>query len=326
MDARIPASARAAKERQEKQPPVLQDGEVRIGLYVSVDGDTPIPTIRDRFCRAEAEGFHTAWAGQVFEHDALTLLALAGTATRRIELGSWVLPIQPRHPVALAQQALTVQAACAGRLLLGLGVSHEAVVEKRLGLAYEHPLRRMRECLDALQPLLAGERTGEHSRVHSLGTRPPPVFLAALGPLMLRLAGARADGVALWLGGPRFLAEHALPHVSEGAARADRPTPRIVCGLPVAVTSEAGVARRSADAFLARVVKLPAYARVLALEGVDSPGGTAIVGDEASVRSQIDRLGALGATDFNAILFPVKGDPEAPARTRAALASLATRT
>ena len=295
-----------------------------------MDGDTPIPKIRERFARAEAEGFHTAWAGQVFEHDALTLLALAATETRQIELGTWVLPIQPRHPAALAQQALTVQAASQGRLLLGLGVSHAAIVEKRLGLPYEHPARHMREYVEVLRPLLAGqtvEHTGERLRaslrLHTLGTAPPPLFLAALGPLMLRLAGECADGVALWLAGPRFLAEQALPRIAEGAGHAGRRTPRIACGLPVALVSDADAARASAERYLARSAKLPAYRRVLALQGMDSAGATAIVGDEKTIRAGIDRLAGLGASDFTAVLFPVEGDPEARSRTRALLSELA---
>lgn len=305
-------------------------GRVRIGLYVSADAATPVETLVDRFRRADALGFHTAWAGQLFDHDALLLLALAAQATRRIELGSWVLPVQPRHPVVLAQQALTLQAASRGRLLLGLGVGHAEVVERRLGLSSEKPVACMREYLEVLRPLLARERV-EHVgarlrlalRLDGPEAPPPPLFVAALGPQMLRLAGRRADGVAIWLGGPRYLEEFALPRVGAAAREAGRPPPRIACGLPVAVTAHRERARASADALLARSARLPAYRRVLERERADSPAAVALLGDESAVARQLDHLGALGVTDFTAWLFPVEGDEEAPERTRALLAELA---
>jgi F420-dependent oxidoreductase-like protein len=305
---------------------------VRIGLYVSADAATPLDAILDRFASAEALGFHTAWAGQLFDHDALSLLGLASQRTRRIELGTWVLPLQPRHPSALAQQALTVQAASAGRLLLGLGVSHAAVVEKRLGLSYERPARFAREYLEVLKPLLAGERV-EHAgerfrlsvRLDSPSASPPPIFLAALGPVMLRLAGKVADGVALWPGAPRYLEEFAIPRIRSAARRAGRTEPRIACGLPVAVTGDPDRARASAGDFLARSAALPAYRRVLEREGAASPASLAVVGDDSAVAGQLDRLAALGVTDFTAVLFPLEGDPDAGARTRRLLGDLAKR-
>ena len=232
---------------------------MRIGLYVSTVGAADLDAILARFERTEQRGFHTAWLGQVFEHDALTILALAGRVTKRIELGSWVVPTPPRHPSALAQQALTVQSACGGRLLLGIGVSHPAVVERRLGLSLARPLRHMQEYLAVLQPLLAGERVdhrGEEFRValqlDSPDVAPPPVLLGALGPRMLALAGACADGAAIWLGGPRYLEELAIPRLRESAQKASRPAPRIACGLPIAVCADAARARASAEAFLAQ--------------------------------------------------------------------------
>jgi F420-dependent oxidoreductase-like protein len=303
---------------------------MRIGMYVSTQG-APAPADWLARCeRAEAAGFHTAWAGQMFGHDALTLLALAALRTRRIELGTWVLPIQPRHPAALAQQALTVQAAARARLVLGIGVSHAEVVEKRLGLAWRAPVRHMTEYLDVLLPLLRGEpveHAGERYRISlrldAAGVPAPAVFLAALGPRMLELAGARADGVALWLCGERTLEGFALPRILAGARAASRPAPRIACGLPVAVTSDRARARASAEAFLARSAKLPAYRRVVEREAAASPGELAITGDEAAVAARLARLAALGVTDFTAVPFPVEGDPDAVGRTWRCLSELA---
>jgi 5,10-methylenetetrahydromethanopterin reductase len=304
---------------------------MRIGLYISASADTPIDTVLDHFARAEKRGLHTAWAGQMFDFDALTLLALASTRTRRIELGSWVVPTYPRHPSALAHQALTVQAASGGRLVLGLGVSHAAVVEKRLGLDYSKPLRHMQEYLEVLRPLLAGQEVshvGDEFRVKlqagTVATTPPPVLVAALGPKMIDLAGRHADGVAIWLGGPRYLGEFAIPRLLRAARDADRPSPRIVSGIPIAVT-RAGHARESAERFLAPSAKLPAYRRVLDREGASNPSEIAVVGDESQVEKALRAVADLGVTDLNAVPFRVAGDPQALPRTIALLGALASQ-
>jgi 5,10-methylenetetrahydromethanopterin reductase len=303
---------------------------VRIGLYISAGANTPIDAILMRFERAEADGFATAWAGQVFDHDALMLLALAARATRRIELGSWVVPAPLRHPAVLAQQALTVQAASGGRLALGVGVSHEEVVTRGFGEPFARPARHMREYLELLLPLLAGKRiehAGERYRVSlqlgRLGADPPPVLLAALGPAMLRLAGVAADGAAIWLGSRLYLESFAIPRLQKAAREAGRPAPRIACGLPVVVTRDLAAAREGAEALLARSAKLPAYRRVLERGGLARPADAAIAGDEDMVARELAGLAGIGVTDFTAVLFAVPGDPDAGLRTQALLAGLA---
>ena len=295
---------------------------MRIGTYISARAHDSLDAVLERFRRAEAMGFATAWTGQLFDYDALSVLALAARETRSIELGSWVVPTFPRHPSALATQALTVQAASSGRHLLGIGVSHAAVIEKRLGIAYRRPLQHMREYLTVLRGLLAGKQVdyeGECYRValrlEAVTAEPPPVLPAALGPQMLRLAGRSADGVAIWLGGPRYLEEFALPRVRAAASEVGRRVPRVVCGFPVAVTANPARGRASAEAFLAESARLPAYRRVLAREGAASPADVAIVGDESAVRRALERIAELGVDDLNAVLFPVEGDPDAVRRT-----------
>jgi len=302
---------------------------VRIGLYISTAGHVSLDVICARFIAAEESGFHTAWAGHTFDWDGLSLLALAGRVTRRIELGSWVVPSFPRHPVAMAQQALTVQGACRGRLALGIGASHAAVIQKRMGLDYSRPLRHIREYLAVLPSLLAGERVSHHgedfriaAQLDPCGAPAPPVLLAALGPQMLELAGRAADGVAIWLGGAHFVSDFALARIDLGARAAGRARPRVIVGLPVAVTKHAS-AREAAEQFLALSSKLPAYQRVLEREGAQSPGDVALIGDEAQVLRSLEELQKLGVSDFNAILFPVSGDPQAVRRTRDMLAAFA---
>jgi F420-dependent oxidoreductase-like protein len=223
-----------------------------------------------------------------------------------------------------------VQAGSLGRLVLGVGVSHEEVVTRRFGEPFRSPLRHMREYLALLHPLLAGKRVehaGERYRVSlqlgSLGAGPPPVLLAALGPAMLQLAGAAADGAAIWLGSPRYLEEFAIPRLREAARAAGRPAPRIACGFPICVTRDLAAARKGAEALTGRSAKLPAYRRVMERGGLARASDAAIAGDEDTVARALAGLAAIGVTDLTAVLFAVDGDPDAPARTQALLAGLA---
>ncbi len=305
---------------------------MKIGIYASAEPNSPLDALLEQFVRIDEAGFDTAWLGQVFEWDALTVLALAGRITRRVGLGSWIVPTPPRHPAALAQQALTVQAASGGRLTLGVGVSHEVVMARRLGLECSRPLQHAREYLEVLRPLLAGEKVahaGSEFRVafqlDPVGSAAPPILLAALGPNMLALAGHSADGCAIWLGGPSYLAGLAVPRVRAAAAAAARPEPRIACGLPLALTRDTKVARRAARAFLAASSKLPAYQRVVGREGAGQAADLALIGDENELERALDRLAGLGVTDFNAVLFPVPEDPEAKQRSFEFMAAQARR-
>src|SRR5262249_41791567 len=151
----------------------------------------------------------------------------------------------PRHPVALAQAALSAQAAARGRFTLGVGLSHQVVIESMLGLSFAKPYSHMREYLAVLCPLIrtgsvqfaGGEfRVGANGAVP--GATPCPILVAALAPRMLALAGREADGTITWMTGPRTVREHTVPRICEAAARAGRPAPRVVVGLPVAVTRE----------------------------------------------------------------------------------------
>src|SRR5580692_10550477 len=196
---------------------------------------------------AEEAGLATVWVPQIpDEFDALTAAAVIGTETSRIEIGTAVVPVQPRHPVALAQQALSVQAVCEGRLALGLGVSHHWIIDEMLGLPYEHPVPTMGAYLDVLEPALGGpgpvDVENELFRVHNpldiTDVTPTPVLLAALGPLMLRLAGERTDGTILWMADERAIGAHIAPLISSAAERAGRPAPRIVAGIPVCVCDD----------------------------------------------------------------------------------------
>lgn len=286
---------------------------IGIGLGLSGGQGTFDDLVRDAQ-RAEAAGFASAWVSNIFSFDALTVLAFAGRETSRIELGSFVIPTYPRHPAALAQQALTVQAVTGNRLALGIGLSHKVVIEGMFGLDYSKPISHAREYLTVLNCLLSGERTvhqGEQYRVAAQFTVPgatkPPVLVAALGPAMLRLCGRLADGTATWMGGLAYLRDVAVPTITAAAARAGRPTPRIVAGLPICVTTEPEAAREAADRQFAVYGQLPSYRATLDRGGAAGPGDVALVGSEREIESQLRAFAAAGVTEINAAIFSAPG-------------------
>ena len=212
---------------------------MRIGVMIGPERgrySTKVDRLRADARWAEEAGLATVWIPQIpDEFDALTAAALAGAETSRIEIGTAVVPVQPRHPIALAQQALSTQAVCGGRLSLGLGVSHHWVIDEMLGLPYEHLAPTMRAHLDVIEPALRGpglvDVRNELFRVHSpldvTDITPTPVLLAALGPAMLRLAGERTDGTILWLADERAIATHVAPASPRPPRRpGDRPPHR----------------------------------------------------------------------------------------------------
>ena len=278
---------------------------------------------------AESDGFDSFWTAQVAGVDALTLLALAGDKTEKIELGTAVVPTYPRHPMALAQQALTAQAATDGRLILGIGLSHRPVVEGRWGLSFHAPAQHMEEYLTVLKSLMetgAVDFHGYHfsvsGEIQRITESPPELCVAALAPRMLRTAGRETDGTITWMVGPRTLDTHVVPRLTSASSEAGRGSPRVCVGLPICVTDDASAAFEAASGYFQRYGSLPSYRRMLDIEGVESPAEVALIGDEASVQSQLRSLSSAGATDFLASIFPSGPDPVASvSRTRSLLRS-----
>ncbi|MEU0565345.1 TIGR03564 family F420-dependent LLM class oxidoreductase [Nonomuraea sp. NPDC005983] len=282
---------------------------MRFGLMLNEPtGPDPFADLRTAIGRAADDGFTSAWLSNIFGLDALTALAVAGSQVPGdkpgIELGTAVVPTYPRHPAALAQQAMTTNAALGGRLALGIGTSHKVVIEQMFGYSFDKPARHMKEYLDILIPATRGEHvkyTGETLRASLRLTAPGagmPILLAALAPRMLKLAGALADGTVLWMTGPRTVAEHVAPAITAAAAEAGRKPPRIVCALPVCVTDDPDRARARANEIFSMYGQLPSYRAMLDKEGAAGPGEVAVVGDEDSVRAQLDELAGAGVTDF----------------------------
>jgi len=286
-----------------------------------------LESIRADAKRAAEEGFSSFWLSQIFGPDSLTALAAIAEDAPGIELGTSVVPLYRSHPVALAQQALTVQAATGGRLTLGIGPAHQIFVEHMLGLSWARPYTQTKEALAVINGLVRGEAVafeGEEvvARAQLAIEAPAPqILVAALGPKMLDLAGREADGTALWMTGRKTIAAHIAPRINEAASEAGRPVPRILAGVPVCVTDDVDRARAHAAKALEMYGGLPSYRAMLDREGFDGPEGMLAVGSEDGVREQLLGFGEAGATDLRAA--PLAPTEEEAQRTRALLAAMA---
>ena len=298
---------------------------MRIGTSaVEPGGPDALSKLTDQLRRAADDGFASAWMANIFGLEALTSLAIAGSRVPGIELGTAVVPTYPRHPAVLAQQALTAALAMGpDRLNLGIGLSHQIVIESMYGYSFDKPARHMREYLSVLLPLLGGEAVSfDGSTVHAhIGLSTPrsgrvSVLLAAMAPQMLKLAAEQADGTVLWMTGPATVRDYVVPNISAAASAAGRGSPRVVCILPVCVTGDPDAARAQAAEDFAIYGQLPSYRAMLDKEGAAGPADVAIVGDEDSVTAQIMALADAGVTDFVAGEF-ARGDERL--RTRSLL-------
>jgi len=315
---------------------------MRIGVMIGPERgrySTKVDRMRADARWAEEAGLASVWIPQIpDEFDALTAATIIGAETSRIEIGTAVVPVQPRHPIALAQQALSVQSVLQGRLALGLGVSHHWVIDEMLGLPYEHPAATMRAHLDVLDQALAGPGTvdvdNDLFRVHNpldiTDVTPTPVLIAALGPLMLRIAGERTDGTILWLADERAIAGHIAPRITEAAETAGRPAPRIVAGIPVCLCrdDEVDTAVDRANRLLSEAEVSPNYQRLLDQGDARSVGDILAAGSEAAIEKRLRAFADAGVTDVSVRVVPIgDGRDERLAsmrRTRELLGSLAT--
>jgi F420-dependent oxidoreductase-like protein len=280
---------------------------MRFGISAVETGDgQALSKLTDQIRRAADDGFASVWLANIFGLEALTALAVAGSQVPGIELGTAVVPTYPRHPAVMAQQALTTALAVGpGRLALGIGLSHRVVIEDMYGYSFDRPAVHMREYLSVLQPLLdgthasvAGSTLSAHIGLSTPRAGRVPVLLAAMAPRMLALAGEQTDGTILWMTGPATIRDYVVPAITAAASAAGRPSPRVVCTLPVAVTSDPDGARASANQELAIYGQLPSYRAMLDKEGAAGPGDVAVVGDEDAVAAQIAALAEAGVTDF----------------------------
>jgi F420-dependent oxidoreductase-like protein len=298
---------------------------VRIGLMIGAEKGRyreKVARLVDDAESAEKAGFTSLWVPQVpNDFDALTAIALMARATSRIELATAVVPIQTRHPIAMAQQALSNQAVCEGRFTLGLGPSHHWIVSDMLGLPYDRPATLVRNYLEVLRAAFAGpgpvDIENDDYRVHNpldiTDVAPTPILLAALAPVMLRVAGELASGTILWMADERAIGEHVLPRITSAASSAGNPSPRIVAGVPVALCPNADVdaARAWANQALGHAEYSPNYQRLLEQGDATDVGDLLAAGDESAVVDRLCSFRDAGVTDLAVRVLPLGPTREA---------------
>jgi F420-dependent oxidoreductase-like protein len=204
---------------------------------------------------------------------------------------------------------LTTQAATGGRTVLGIGLAHKPSVEDRWRMTWKKPIRHMLDYLGVLEELLATGTSSYEGEVWSFvgeaarpTDNPPSVMLAALGDQMLKIAGKRTDGTILWCVGPKTLEQQIVPGINTAASDAGRPTPRVICSLPVWVTDRPDEARAIVAKTLTIYGQLPSYRAMLDIEGVEGPADISLIGSAEQVAEGLAEISAAGATDFTAVI------------------------
>ncbi|MGV0794259.1 TIGR03564 family F420-dependent LLM class oxidoreductase [Mycolicibacterium sp. XJ1819] len=296
---------------------------MRIGLMVGSDKERAradrLAGLLDDGKAAERQGFASFWMPQVPGYlDAMTSVALLGQVTDRIEIGTAVVPIQTRHPMIMAQQALTTHLACSGRFTLGVGPSHHWIIADQLGLPYDRLAALVRDYLEVLDAACAGPGSvavdNDSYRVHSpvdvTDAPGPQVLIAALGPAMLRIAGERTAGTILWMADERAIGDYVVPRIGQAADAAGRPAPRVVAGVPVALCNpgEVAAAQAYASEVLGHADFSPNYVRLLEHGDAEDIGDTMAAGDESAVLARLRRYRDAGVTDLAVRVVPLGQD------------------
>jgi F420-dependent oxidoreductase-like protein len=298
---------------------------VDIGIFSGAAGSSGYEAVLADAKAALADGFGSYWLPQIVQQaDAMMLIGAMAREVPRLRFGTSVVPTYPRHPMVMAEQAKTASMLTGGRFSLGIGLSHQPVVEGMWGYSFDKPLRHAREYLDVLMPLLAGEAVRAAGETITgrgkleIRSPEPPVLMAALGPQMLRLAGERCAGTITWMTGAKTLASLTVPTIGEAAAAAGRPAPDVVAGMPIWVTDDVDAARAVASKTYAVYGQLPSYRAMLDREGLAGPADLAVIGDEHICAARLDEFEDAGATLLLASEFA--NNPEGRERTRRFLA------
>lgn len=270
--------------------------------------DNDVTDVIEQARTIQALGVAAAWFGQRFDYDSLSMAAVVGRAVPGLRVGTSVVPINPRHPVVVASQAQTAQAASAGLFSLGLGLGAPALEIGAFGSYPDRPIRRLREYLVVLRSLIETGRADLHGE--TLTAHPPmptvvrggqaiPLLVAAMGPQSLRVTGELADGTLPFLAGPRTIETEILPALTRAAQGAGRGAPRVVAAVAAVVTDRPDTVREAAHQSLSFYDAIASYRTVMAREGVAHAADLALIGDETMVAAGLERYFAAGATEIS---------------------------
>lgn len=284
-----------------------------------------IDDLKKQVQEANNLGYSTFWTPQIFNLDALTALAVIAESVEGIRLGTSVIPTYPRHPMMLAQQALTVNQVSNGRLDLGIGLSHKPVVEGMWGISFDAPVGHMSDYLQILMALLHDGTIsygGKHLTSRGgidVPADAPPVLVAALGPQMLKLVGRVADGTVTWMTGPETIRNHISPIINAAAEEAGRPAPQVIAAVPVCITSDLDIAEEYAKRDFGFYGDLPSYRAMLEREGLANSWDIALSGSFEEVAEGLQKYSDSGGTQVVAAVY---GPDEAREQTVSELAKL----
>ena len=284
-----------------------------------------IDDLKKQVQEANTLGYSTFWTPQIFNLDALTALAVIAESVEGIRLGTSVIPTYPRHPMMLAQQALTVNQVSNGRLDLGIGLSHKPVVEGMWGISFDAPVGHMSDYLQILMALLHDGTIsygGKHLTSRGgidVPADAPPVLVAALGPQMLKLVGRVADGTVTWMTGPETIRNHISPIINAAAEEAGRPVPQVIAAVPVCITSDLDIAEEYAKRDFGFYGDLPSYRAMLEREGLANSWDIALSGSFEEVAEGLQKYSDSGGTQVVAAVY---GPDEAREQTVSELSKL----
>ncbi|GAA5059276.1 TIGR03564 family F420-dependent LLM class oxidoreductase [Nocardia callitridis] len=252
-------------------------------------------------------GLDSVWFGQQFATDSLLVSTVVGREVPGLEVGTSAIPISARHPLLIAGQAQTAQAATHGRFTLGLGLGAAAFTQPVFGVPFERPVARLREFLTVLRSILDTGAVDFHGEtvtasstlpVRVSGAEPTlPILVAAMGPQALRVTGELADGTLPFLIGPKALAEDVVAPLTKAAERAGRPRPRVAVMVPGVVTADLAGGRAAAAEATAFYDDIPSYQRVVERSGVSRAADLVVVGDESVIAARVAEYFEAGATD-----------------------------
>ena len=284
------------------------------GVVLDPDRNAPnhVAAAIEQARRAYDAGVRQLWIAQQFDHDAIALAGYVGAAVPGLGVGTFVVPINPRHPLIVASAAQTAQAATGGNFSLGLGLGAHAPEQAAFGTAWPNTIARLREHLQVLRSIVDTGAVDFHGDeftaapewpVTVAGGSPLPVYVAAMGPKALRVTGELADGTLPYLAGPRTIEQFIVPTIAKAAADGGRPEPKVIAAVPVLVTDDVEEGRARAAEALEFYATIPSYAKVIEREGVDSVIDLAAVGTAAEVTRQLRRYRDAGATDI--VLSPL---------------------
>tara|TARA_Y100001970_G_scaffold56258_1_gene71307 strand:- start:8814 stop:9707 length:894 start_codon:yes stop_codon:yes gene_type:complete len=295
---------------------------MQLGIFGS---SRNIDDLKKQVQEAENLGYSTFWTPQIFNLDALTALAVIAESVDDIRLGTSVIPTYPRHPMMLAQQALTVNQVSNGRLDLGIGLSHKPVVEGMWGISFDAPIGHMSDYLQILMALLHDGTIsygGKHLTSRGgidVPADAPPVLVAALGPQMLKLVGRVADGTVTWMTGPETIRNHISPVINAAAEDAGRPVPQVIAAVPVCITSDSDMAEEYAKRDFGFYGDLPSYRAMLEREGLANSWDIALSGSFEEVADGLQKYAESGGTQVVAAVY---GPDEVREQTVSELAKL----